>query len=63
MQYNVNIIVDFKYIHKFISVLSANTGKYGPGNTPHLDTFHAMFEFYKYFNTLMHNLRKWSDTL
>ena len=25
-----------------ISVFSPNTGKYGPGKTPYLDTFHAV---------------------
>ena len=27
-----------------ISVFSPNTGKYGPEKTPHMDTFHAVFE-------------------
>ena len=28
----------------FWSVFSPNTGKYGPGKTPYLDTFHALIE-------------------
>ena len=28
----------------YFPVFSPNTGKYGPGKTPYLDTFHAVFE-------------------
>ena len=27
---------------EYLSVFSSNAGKYGPGKTPHLDTFHAV---------------------
>ena len=36
-------------------VFSPNTGKYGPGKTPHLDTFHAVYTkgFDKYLTSLL----------
>ena len=45
-----------------ISVFSPNIGKYGPQITPFLDTFHAVFFFFKVFycasNAIYANRRK-----
>ena len=39
----------------YFPVFSPNTGKYGPGKTPHLDTFHAVYTkgFDKYLTSLL----------
>ena len=36
---SVQIQLDTKYLSVFVP----NAGKYGPENTPYLDTFHAVF--------------------
>ena len=41
------------------SVVSPNTGKYGPQKNSYLDIFSRSVSF----NSLMHNVQKWSDTL
>ena len=38
----VRIFLYSDKIRRFTNVLSPNTGKYGPGKTPYLDTFHAV---------------------
>ena len=52
----------------YFPVFSPNTGKYGPGKTPYLDTFHAMWSWNYYWTN---ELRKseseiyigWKDVL
>ena len=41
------------------SAVSPNTGKYGPQKKSYLDIFSRSVSF----NSLMHNVQKWSDTL
>ena len=36
------IRTDRKSDTEYLSVFSSNAGKYGPGKTPYLDTFHAV---------------------
>ena len=38
----VRIFLYSDKIQRFTNVSSPNTGKYGPGKTPYLDTFHAV---------------------
>ena len=33
----------YHYENSYFPVFSPNTGKYGPGKTPYLDTFHAVY--------------------
>ena len=51
------LIVGYHYVKSvqirsvFWSVFSPNAGKYGPGKTPYLDTFHAAIVLkYSYFS-------------